>query len=177
MAKPLAGLRIAALRALAGVSGASALVALTSGSEGLSLKPYRDIAGVSTVCFGETNVKMKTYTLAQCQDILAGSLAGYAKGVRATVPGFDSLTPGQKAAAVDYAYNRGLGSWSRASLPGEPPSVLDAYKRHDFPAACDLYPKWAIMKRAGRWVDCSVRSNGCMGIYTRRMNERVQCLG
>lgn len=175
MAKP----RIAALTAVIGATAASALIGLTSGSEGVSLAPYDDHIGahVETVCFGETNVPMRRYTLADCKDMLAGSLAGYAKAVRASVPGFDDLTEGQKVAAVDYTYNRGIGSWNRPSRPGEPPSVLAAYRADDFPAACDLYVKWAMVNRAGKWVDCSVRSNGCYGIYTRRVKERAACLG
>jgi GH24 family phage-related lysozyme (muramidase) len=175
MAKP----RIAALTAVIGAAAASALIGLTSGSEGVSLAPYDDHIGahVETVCFGETNVPMRRYTLAECKDMLAGSLAGYAQAVRASVPGFDGLTDGQKVAAVDYTYNRGIGSWNRPSRPGEPPSVLAAYRADKFPAACDLYVKWAMVSRAGKWIDCSVRSNGCYGIYTRRVKERAACLG
>ncbi|WP_321868579.1 glycoside hydrolase family protein [Paraburkholderia tropica] len=171
--------RIAALTAVIGTAAASALIGLTSGAEGVSLAPYSDQIGahVETVCYGETNVPMRKYTLPECKDILAGSLAGYAKAVRASVPGFDSLTDGQKVAAIDYTYNRGIGSWNRPSRPGEPPTVLAAYRAKDFPGACDLYRRWALVSRAGKWVDCSVRSNGCYGIYTRRMKERAACLG
>lgn len=168
------------LAAIIGTSAAALLIGLTSGSEGVSLTPYNDTIGahVETVCFGETNVPMRRYTLTECKEILAKSLAEYATAVRATVPGFDSLTDGQKAAAIDYAYNRGLGSWSRAKRKDDPAdSVLEAYKKHDFPRACNLMGQWGYVRRSGKWVDCSIRSNGCYGIYVRRQKEKAACLG
>ncbi|WP_175768484.1 glycoside hydrolase family protein [Burkholderia cenocepacia] len=169
----------AGLVGIIGATAAAAVISLTGASEGVSLTPYNDkLAGtLATVCYGETNVPMRRYTLAECKGMLSNSLAGYAAGVRKTVPGFDSLTDGQKVAAIDYAYNRGLGSWARASRPDDPPSIMQAYRRRDFPAACELYPKWALLRRGDMWIDCSVRANGCYGIYTRRMKERAACLG
>jgi hypothetical protein len=55
-------------------------------------------------------------------------------------------------------------------LPGRPPLLVAELPE-------DLYVKWALVSRAGKWVDCSVRSNGCYGIYTRRVKERAACLG
>jgi lysozyme len=169
------------LRSLAAVLGTAAALAtvnLTSGSEGLSTHPYHDTIGSpkETVCYGETNVPMHNYTEAQCQQILANSLATYAKGIKTQLPGFDDLTPGQRAAITDFSYNRGLGAVERPSRAGEPPSVLDAYQNSDFPAACDLYTRWAVVERRGKWVDCSIRANGCYGIFTRRQAERAECL-
>jgi GH24 family phage-related lysozyme (muramidase) len=171
--------RIVALVLVVGASAAPKLVGLTASSEGVSTNPYHDTIGAATwtVCYGETNVPMRRYTLAECQDMLAASLVGYASTVRDSVPGYDELTPGQKVASVDYAYNRGLGAWMRGYQNGDPAgSVREAYARKDFPAACDLYLKWAVVSRKNKWVDCSKRSNGCYGIYTRRVKERAACL-
>ncbi|MDQ7982240.1 hypothetical protein QYH69_34005 [Paraburkholderia sp. SARCC-3016] len=166
------------LAAIIGSAAAAGVVALTSSSEGVRLTPYNDTIGahVQTVCFGETNVPMRPYTLAECKQILSTSLAGYADSVRSSTPGFDDLTDGQKVAAVDYAYNRGVGAW-RAADSADGPSIRTAYVARDFPAACDLYIKWAKVKRRGEWFDCSDRANNCYGIYTRRLAERAACLG
>lgn len=168
-----------ALVAALGVVAATATVNLTSGAEGLSTKPYHDTVGSPkmTVCYGETNVPMRNYTADECRKILANSLAVYAKSIKSDIPGFDGLTPGQKTAIVDFSYNRGLGAVRSPSMAGAPPSVLDAYRDNEFPAACDLYTRWAVVRRNNRWIDCSVRSNGCYGIYTRRYKERATCLG
>ncbi|WP_158512155.1 glycoside hydrolase family protein [Paraburkholderia caribensis] len=166
------------LAAIIGATATAGLIALTGSSEGVRLEPYNDTIGahVQTVCFGETNVPMRRYTLAECKTMLAGSLAGYADAVRMTTPGFDMLTDGQKIAAIDYAYNRGVGAW-RATDARAGPDVRAAYIARDFPDACEMFVKWAKVKRNGEWFDCSIRANGCYGIYTRRRAERAACLG
>ncbi|MBN3848135.1 lysozyme [Paraburkholderia sp. Ac-20342] len=173
------------LAAVIGAAAAAAVISFTGGNEcdracvaRGGLAPFNDTVGahVQTVCFGETNVPMRRYTLPECQQMLSDSLAGYAEAVRASTPGFDQLTPGQKVAAIDYAYNRGVGAW-RSSDTKAGPSVRAAYIAGDFPAACEVYMAWARVKRAGKWYDCSIRSNGCYGIYNRRRAERAACLG
>lgn len=166
------------LAAIIGAAAASGLIGFTGTREGVSLAPYNDTIGahVKTVCYGETNVPMRRYTLPECKQMLGDSLAGYAEGVRSSTPGFDQLTDGQKIAAIDYAYNRGLGAW-RAPSGKDGPSVRSAYIAHDFPAACELYMSWAKVKRWGEWFDCKDRSNGCYGIYNRRLAQRAACLG
>lgn len=171
------------LAAVIGVTAAAGLVAFTGSNEGVRLAPYNDTIGAhrETVCFGETNVPMRLYTLPECKQILANSLASYATEVRSSTPGFDQLTDGQKFAAIDYTYNRGAGAWRATSTKDctakDCPDIRSAYIARDFPAACGLYMKWTKVKRRDKWVDCSVRSNGCYGIYTRRARERAACLG
>lgn len=151
-----------------GATAAATLISFTSSHEGVSLTPYDDrLAGhVQTVCFGETNVPMQRYTLAECKQILADSLAGYATSVRSMTPGFDSRTDGQKAAAIDLSYNAGLANYGRSALRRR-------YAEADFPGACDEFLKWRFV--AGK--DCSASSNHCIGIYRRRVAERAACLG
>lgn len=165
------GNRITGKRSLAAVVGAScaaACISLTGSHEGVSLAPYSDhLAGnINTVCFGETHVQMRRYTLPECKQILDSSLAGYAGAVRAMTPGFDSLTDGQKASAIDLSYNAGLSNYRGSTLRRR-------YVARDFPGACDEFLKWRFA--GGR--DCAVASNGCSGIYHRRAAERAACLG
>ncbi len=156
------------LAATIGTIAATTLVTFTSLREGVSLKPYDDrLAGhVQTVCYGETNTTMRTYTLAECKDLLSRSLAGYAEAVSDDTPGFESLTDGQKVAAIDFAYNVGVANYQRSTL-------RKLYADKKFPAACDAFLDWKYVK--GK--DCSVKANGCSGIWSRRQGERALCRG
>lgn len=158
------------LVAIVGAGAAAATIALTASREGVSLVPYDDALGghVQTVCFGETNVPMQRYTLPECKQILSVSLAGYAEGVRNSTPGFDTLTDGQKAGAIDFAYNAGLANYQTSTL-------RNMYARKDFPAACDQFMRWTHTDH-GR-IDCADPENHCSGIVTRRQAERAACLG
>lgn len=156
------------LAAILGATAAAAAISFTGGKEGVRLAPYDDAIGghVSTVCFGETNVPMRRYTLVECREILGSSLAGYASSIRAMTPGFDDLTDGQKVAAIDLGYNAGLENYRRSTLRRR-------YTARDFPGACDEFLKFRFA--GGR--DCAIASNHCPGIYTRRRAERAACLG
>lgn len=156
------------LAAIIGTAAAGALIALTSGQEGVSLAPYNDrlANNVQTVCFGETNVAMKRYTLPQCKDMLSGSLSTYAEAVRNLTPGFDNLTDGQKVAVIDLAYNTGIANYQGSTL-------RKRYAAKDFPGACSEFIKWRFVR--GR--DCAIAANNCAGIYKRRLLERAACLG
>jgi lysozyme len=155
------------LAAAIGAGAATAAISFTAHREGLSLAPYSDqLAGrVQTVCFGETHAPMRRYALPECRQILADSLAGYAHSVRAVTPGFDDLSDGQKVAVIDLAYNVGLTNYRGSTLRLR-------YAMKDFPAACSEFLKWRFA--GGR--DCALASNGCTGIYERRLAERAACL-
>lgn len=170
MPQPASNNPRAKLIAVIGTTAAAALVALTATSEGVSLKPYDDrLAGnLQTVCFGETNVAMHAYTLPECRDMLAGRLAGYAEEVQDMTPGFDSLTDGQKVAAIDGAYNFGLGNYRNSTL-------RSMYGRKQFPEACDQFLRWRFLDHGKK--DCAISANKCAGIYKRRLLERAACLG
>lgn len=156
------------LAVVIGTVAASMAISLTSSQEGVSLKPYDDrLAGhVQTVCFGETNVEMRRYSMDECKDMLSDSLAGYAIEVRRLTPGFDDLTDGQKIAVLDLAYNVGIGNYTGSTL-------RKRYSAKDFPAACAEFAKWRFVR--GR--DCAIASNQCGGIWKRRQLERNACRG
>ncbi|BCQ23174.1 glycoside hydrolase family protein [Caballeronia sp. NK8] len=156
------------LAATIGAAAAAALVALTASQEGVSLKPYNDrlANNIQTVCFGETNVEMRAYSLPECKSMLSDSLAGYADEVRSVTPGFDTLTDGQKVAVVDLAYNIGVPNYKGSTL-------RKRYIARDFPGACGEFIKWRFV--AGK--DCAIASNRCGGIVTRRQLEAQACRG
>lgn len=156
------------LGAVIGISAAAALIAFTAPREGVSLTPYSDTLAhnIATVCFGETKVDMRAYTMAECKSMLDESLADYAVAVRDATPGFDMLTMGQKIAAIDFAYNVGVGAYQGSTL-------RKRYAAKDFPGACDEYLKWRYV--AGK--DCFDPGNRCSGIASRRQAQRFVCRG
>lgn len=155
-----------ALAAVVCGSVALLVVSFTGSQEGLRNEPYKDAANVWTVCYGETNVKMQRYTTAECQAMLDTSLAGYAEGVKKYTTGFDTLPAGAKVAAISMAYNAGLANYQKSTF-----RKMLAEKK--LPEACDQLPKWRFV--AGK--DCAIRSNGCYGVYRRRLDERAACRG
>lgn len=50
-------------------------VAFVGVREGVRTTPYRDAGGVPTVCYGETHVEMRRYTLDECKDMFKKALA------------------------------------------------------------------------------------------------------
>lgn len=158
---------------LTGIIGTTAAVmclSLTGGSEGVRLAPYSDTlgGGVDTVCYGDTGVPMRRYTLPECKAMLATRLANYAAVVRGATPGFDSLTDGQKVAAIDFAYNAGTATWLQSSM-------RRLYTQKEFPAACEAFLKYRYTDH--NTIDCSRAGSGCEGLMTRRRHERAACLG
>lgn len=150
---------------IGGVAAAAAIV-FTGTHEGTSNTPYRDLGGVWTVCRGQTGVPMHYYTDAQCDSMLGDSLATFAQQIDVSTPGYAALPDGVKVATLDFAYNVGMGAYNGS-----------AYRRMlvrgAVPAACDQLLRWRMV--AGR--DCSVRANGCYGIWERRQAERRMCRG
>lgn len=56
--------------------------------EGVRYEPYRDVAGVLTVCYGHTGVDIvpgKRYTQAECKAILDKDLIPFARSVNRSV--------------------------------------------------------------------------------------------
>lgn len=156
------------LVAVLGAGAAAAVVAFTGGREGVVTAPYQDklAHNVWTVCYGDTQVEMRRYTSAECKALLADRLADYAGPVRDMTPGFDTLTDGQKVAAVDFAYNLGVGAYRAADL-------RKMYSAKQFPEACEQFLRY---KFAGG-KDCSIAANRCGGIIKRRQAERTMCRG
>lgn len=157
-------------KTLAGVIGtiaAATLIVFTGNFEGKSNTPYRDSGGVWTVCKGQTRVPMRYYTDAECDAMLAGTLADVATHIEAVTPGFETLPDGAKTAAIDFAYNVGIANYQNSTF-----RKMLATKQ--LPAACDQILRW-------RYVgdhDCSVPGNKvCAGVWTRRQAERKMCRG
>lgn len=65
----------------------------------------------------------------------------------------------------DFTYQFGTGAWTSSSM-------LRNLKAGQYKAACDFLLKYKFV--AGR--DCSVRSNGCYGVWTRQVERHKKCI-
>ena len=96
-------------------TGIALAIGLIAPWEGKRNDPYLDIVKVPTVCYGETQVKMRRYTDAECKEMLQESVASrYAPPVLKCVPGL-AERPYQLAAAISLAYNIGHGGFCKST--------------------------------------------------------------
>ncbi|MFP3275428.1 MAG: lysozyme [Paraburkholderia sp.] len=104
------------LAVIVGTAAAAGLLALVPKFEGTKLTTYRDPIGVLTYCTGATEDAAwgKTYSPAECREQLDRDLARHAEGVMGCINA--PLTPGQKIAFVDLAYNVGVGAVCNSSI-------------------------------------------------------------
>lgn len=141
--------------------GAAAMIALATPLvakwEGKSNDPYRDIIGVSTVCYGETRVAMQRYSDAQCTDMLEAAIGDFGTGVLKRNPQLVNR-PYQWAAATSLAYNIGLSAYARSTVSRR----FDANRWAD---GCAAMARW---RRAGGHV--------VKGLVNRRRDEIRLCL-
>lgn len=145
---------------------AALLFALT-GAEGRKLTPYKDIAGIWTVCDGITGkavVPGRKYTNAECdrlgQEYVQKMLADMGQCVKGEYPLHVIKASGH------FAYNVGTPAFCRSTMAKK----LNA---GDVPGACAEISKWTFV--AGK--DCRIAANKCSGIVKRREWERATCEG
>lgn len=148
----------AARQGLMGGAALAAAVAMIAGFEGRRNAPYHDMAGVLTVCHGETQVPMRRYSDAECAAMLRRRVEhDYAKPVLACVPAL-AHRPGPLVASVSLAYNIGVGAFCRST-------VARRFNAGDWAGGCDAFRVWT-------------RANGAVvpGLVRRREAERRMCL-
>lgn len=151
-------------------AGAAAVIAATAfflePLEGLVTKVYKDVAGVNTVCIGETqNIDFnKTYTPDECRALLHKRLPDYYQPVKAAlkveVP-FET-----RVALTSLSYNVG------------PQTVINStgfrlINAGQLQAGCYAF----IMFRFAGGKDCTIPANKCMGLIKRRAQEIELCAG
>lgn len=149
-----AGVALAAVLALA--------LPLVQVWEGRSLVAYRDVAGVPTICDGETRgVKMgDTATPIQCDAMTEAAVAEFEAAIRPCLPA--DLPTETRAAFVVAAYNIGADAFCKSSMARK--AVAG-----DLHGACDALMKWNKARVKG--VLQVVR-----GLTNRRAAERALCL-
>lgn len=147
-------------RKAAAIAATALALGLVAQYEGRSLTAYRDLAGIPTICFGQTTgVQMGDQaTPEMCDSSLAADLRAAIGHVERRYP----AAPRSVLAAFGSAvYNLGPGKildpeWSQAAR------YLGA---GDWRAACDQLPRWNTVK--GRVY---------RGLTRRREEERRLCL-
>lgn len=101
-------------------AGATAAILLAAAAivkpwEGLRTAPYRDIVGVTTVCYGSTkDVEARRYTVAECEALLKSDLAEHWAGVSKCIA--RPLAEHQAAAVLSWTFNVGVDAACRSTL-------------------------------------------------------------
>ena len=132
---------------------------LVAGFEGFSAPPYLDIGGVATIGYGTTiypdgrHVTMDDAPVSQeqAQGFLAAHLASILPQVLAACP---RLSGSRLVACLSFAYNEGVGAFSRSTMA----RLINA---DNYAAAADEFPKWTKAGGSPR-----------IGLARRRARER-----
>jgi lysozyme len=125
--------------------------------EGLRQDPYKDIAGVWTVCYGETaNVQQRRYSVGECQTMLNASLLKHATPILGCLPPATPLEV--KAAFVSFGYNVGVNAACGSK-------AAQKARAADFRGACNSLMNWVY-----------VGKRRVQGLVNRRAAERDLCL-
>lgn len=147
--------RTAAIGAAAVLALAGPLIARW---EGVRYRPYRDVVGVWTVCYGHTGsdvVPGKEYTKAECDALLKADMAVAQEQVRRCIR--HPMLVQVEAALVDLVFNVGpMGVCGSG--------VQRAADANDWPQVCAELDKWKFA--GGRVYD---------GLVYRRMDARYLC--
>lgn len=84
-------------------------------------------------------------------------------GIKACVTA--PLTQGEYDTMVDFAYQYGVPTACRSS-------IVKFTNEHRYKEACDAYLLFRFVAKR----DCSIRSNGCYGVWTRSQDRQRRCL-
>ncbi|HAU3215949.1 TPA: lysozyme [Salmonella enterica subsp. enterica] len=157
-------LRKSVLAAVGGgaIAIASALITGQTGNDGLEgvrYKPYRDVVGIWTVCYGHTGNDImigKTYTESQCKALLNKDLNTVARQINPYIK--VPIPETTRGALYSFVYNVGAGNFKTSTL-------LHKINQGDIKGACEQLRRWTY---AGgkQWK----------GLITRREIEREVCL-
>ena len=159
----------AARLALAGGAGVSlvAVLALAEPTikkwEGYSNDPYRDIAGIRTVCWGETaGVQARRYSDAECQAMFRQSVIRHGAPIVACLPA--AAPASVQASFVSFGYNVGVQAACGST-------AAQRARRGDYAGACEALTWW---NKARNPVTGKLEVS--RGLANRRADERALCL-
>lgn len=155
-------------KTLAGIVGAGVAATLLSSvpqEEGWKLRAYKDIAGIWTICGGDTkNVTPGMLeTEAGCQRRLEAQLIAHAEPIVKCSPRL--LEPGRegpRAAAISLGYNIGVGAFCKSSIDKR-------FDVGDWTGGCNGFMAWNKAR-----VNGTLRP--VLGLTRRRERERELCL-
>ena len=118
--------------------------------EGVRYKPYKDIAGVWTVCAGITGPDVilgKTYTKKECDALLAKHIQVAKKEVDKQVK--VDIPDSMRAAMYSFTYNAGVGAFRNSTM-------LKLINQGKLNEACDQLYRWTYYHRSNtniaQWI-------------------------
>ncbi|MGK0707013.1 lysozyme [Yokenella regensburgei] len=157
-------LKRSVISALGGGAFAIAVVLLSgsnghNGFEGLSYKPYRDVAGVWTVCYGHTGkdiVMGKIYNQTECNYLLGKDLDATARKINPYIKA--EIPETMRGAIYSFAYNVGAENFRHSKL-------LQKINQGDNKGACEQLRRWTY-SNGKQWK----------GLITRREVEHEICI-
>lgn len=146
------------------VAGAMALaVPFLNEHEGVEYKPYKDVAGVWTICAGITGPDVilgKVYTQRECDTLLMKHLsihrAAVDKALKVNVP------VSTRAALYSLSYNIGTNAMRNST-------VIRRMNRGDIRGGCDAFSMWNKISVGGKKVVSK-------GLVNRRNAEIKLCV-
>lgn len=151
------------ISALGSGAFAIAVVLLTgsngrNGFEGVSYKPYRDVAGVWTVCYGHTGrdiIMEKVYNQTECYNLLSKDLNATARKINPFIK--VEIPETMRGVLYSFAYNVGAGNFQHSEL-------LKKINQGDNKSACEQLRRWTY-SNGKQWK----------GLITRREVEHEIC--
>ena len=149
-----------------GIAGSAAALAMAvnfiGGLEGLRTTSYKDVVGVWTYCYGETQGAKpgQTYTVAQCDALLKTDILTYESQLNGCIS--DAIEPkipqSMKISLVSFAYNVGVPAACGSTL-------MRFVNAGQFVQACNQLALWN--RGGGRIIQ---------GLVNRRVDEKALCL-
>lgn len=125
--------------------------------EGKRNDPYKDVAGITTVCYGETRVPMKRYTDEECLQMLEKAVEKDFMSEVAKMTPTIADRPYQLAAATSLAYNIGLSNYKGSTARRM--FLAGRYKE-----GCEAFMRWVKVTKNGKLVEVK-------GLVNRRRAE------
>lgn len=141
--------------------------------EGFCSKPYKDSGGVPTIGIGSTQypngkrVTMadKPITKEEAIEITKHHVARDEGRLKASLPNV-KLSQAEYDVYLDFVYQYGQATFDRSSIRRE-------LLKGNHKAACRNLLKYKYVGKR----DCSIRKNGCYGVWTRQLERYRLCMG
>jgi GH24 family phage-related lysozyme (muramidase) len=144
--------------------------------EGRKLTPYRDSAGIWTVCMGITGPEVwrhkgTPFTADECKGLETAYVGKMVSQMQPCLaPGVaDTLTLQEWIAYGHFGYNTGTSAWCHSTIVAH----LNVGKHE---AACNAMSHWTYITVHGQKVNCRTAGHLCPGIVKRRDKEVAMCL-
>jgi lysozyme len=126
--------------------------------EGIEYYPYRDVAGILTVCVGHTgaDIQLRTYTHSECMTLLDRDLKPVRTAIKRLVK--VPLTDYQRTALETFVFNTGTGAFASSTL-------LKKLNTGDFAGARDQMRRW-VFADGKKWKGLMSRREVEMAIWS-----------